>query len=405
MLSAALLLQAQLLVSPSGPYRSLGEAVRAAPPGSTITVSAGVYREPTVQVDRAVTIAGEQGAIMDGEGERGLIEIVVPGVTVRGLNFRNTGTSYREDRAAVRVIETGDCTIADNRFEDTFFAVYLQGSRNCTVTGNRIRGVTAREATTGNGIHSWGSSGIVIRGNTVSGHRDGIYLEFSRHSTVDDNLSEGNRRYGLHFMYSDSSAYAGNTFRENGAGVAVMFSRLITMTRNSFSGNRGPAAYGLLLKDIADARLEQNTFSDNTTALVADGASRIQALGNRFSRNGRAVRLLASSDDGRFSGNRFEGNSFDVVVNSRSIRADFTGNWWDAYRGWDLDRDGVGDVPHHPVRLFTLLVERSEPALLLQRTLMVRLMDAAERAMPVLTPTGIVDAAPLVRPTGPGETR
>src|SRR5690606_24936954 len=138
--------------------------------------------------------------------------------------------------------------------------------------------------------------------------------------------------YGLHFMYSDTSAYSGNTFRENGAGVAVMFSRVITMTRNSFSGNRGPAAYGLLLKEISDARLEGNTFSDNTTALVADGASRIRAIGNRFRKNGRAVRLLANSDDGRFSGNRFEGNSFDVVVNSRSIRADFTGNWWDAYR-------------------------------------------------------------------------
>src|SRR5690606_4748687 len=214
-----------------------------------------------------------------------------------------------------------------------------------------------------------------------------------------------NRRYGLHFMYSDSSSYSGNTFRANGAGVAVMFSRLIAMTGNSFAGNRGPAAYGLLLKDITDATLDGNVFSANTTALVADNAARIVATGNRFRQNGRAVRLLANSESGRFNRNSFEGNSFDVVVNSRTIRADFTGNWWDAYRGWDLDRDGVGDVPHHPVRLFTLLVERSEPALLLQRTLMVRLMDAAERAMPVLTPTGIVDAAPMVRPAAPGGAR
>jgi nitrous oxidase accessory protein len=81
----------------------------------------------------------------------------------------------------------------------------------------------------------------------------------------------------------------------------------------------------------------------------------------------------------------------------------FTGNWWQAYRGWDLDHDGRGDVPHHPVRLFSLLVARSEPALMLQRTLFVRLLDAAERAIPVLTPDQVVDPRPLMRPaTGGG---
>ena len=64
----------------------------------------------------------------------------------------------------------------------------------------------------------------------------------------------------------------------------------------------------------------------------------------------------------------------------------FTGNWWDHYRGYDLDRDGVGDVPYPPVRLFALVVEQSEPSLILLRSPFVDLLDAAERVMPVLTP-------------------
>jgi nitrous oxidase accessory protein len=61
-------------------------------------------------------------------------------------------------------------------------------------------------------------------------------------------------------------------------------------------------------------------------------------------------------------------------------------------------------VPHHPVRLFGLLVERASPALLLQRSLFVRVLDAAERVMPALTPTQVVDNAPRV-PRRNGATR
>ena len=394
----ALAVQQALVVSPAGPYRSVGEAVRAAPAGATVTVRAGTYREPTIRITQPVTLAGEPGAVLDGEDNHEILVIAAAGVTVRGLTFRNTGASHREDRAALRVLETGDCLIERNRFEDTFFGIYLQGARGCTVVGNVVQGTIAGEGGTGNGIHLWGSSHITLRNNTITGHRDGIYLEFSRHAVVEGNRSSGNRRYGLHFMYSDSSAYRRNSFRANGTGVAVMFSSAVVMVANEFSGNRGPAAYGLLLKEIRHSQLADNRFEHNTTALVADGANGLDVTGNHFLRNGRAVRLLASTLDGHFTGNSFDANSFDVVVNSRGVTTEFRGNWWDGYRGWDLDRDGVGDVPHHPVRLFSLLVERSEPVMLLQRSLFVRLVDAAERAVPALTPRTVHDAEPLMRP-------
>jgi nitrous oxidase accessory protein len=405
LLTAALLLtQAQLVVAPTGQYRRIADAVAAAPAGGTVRVTAGVWREPTLRLERAVTLVGDSGAVLDGEGARELIVIAAPGVAVRGFTFRNTGFSYHEDRAAVHVDETSDCTIADNRFEETFFAIYLSRAERCVVRGNVVVGRPSTETATGNAIHSWGSRDLRIEDNRVSGHRDGIYLEFTRHATVLRNVSEGHFRYGLHFMYSDSSAYEANTFRRNGSGVAVMYSHVVRMADNRFLDNRGATAYGLLLKEIADVVLVGNAFSGNTTGLLADGAERVQVEDNHFARNGWAVRLLASTSGGRFTGNRFEGNSFDVAVNARTVGATFDGNDWDAYRGWDLDHDGVGDVPHHPVRLFGLLVERASPALLLQRSLFVRVLDAAERVMPALTPTQVVDNAPRV-PRRSGATR
>jgi nitrous oxidase accessory protein len=296
------------------------------------------------------------------------------------------------------VVETRDCRIEGNRFENTFFGIYLQGATDCLVANNMVQGTIGSEGATGNGIHAWGSARITLRGNRIAGHRDGIYLEFSRAAVVEHNVSQANRRYGLHFMYSDSSAYTSNTFRANGTGVAVMFSRHVRLIGNTFADNRGPSAYGLLLKEITSSRLEDNRFTSNSTALLADGADGLVATGNRFERNGTAVRLLASTIDGQFTGNSFAGNTFDVRVNSRGATSTFRGNWWDEYQGWDLDHDGIGDVAHYPVRLFALLVERSEPALLLQRSLFVRLVDAAERAVPALTPRAVNDPEPLMRP-------
>jgi len=177
----------------------------------------------------------------------------------------------------------------------------------------------------------------------------------------------------------------------------VMYTNRVSMIANRFEDNWGPAAYGLLLKDINDSRLEGNTFARNTTALLADGANRLEATGNVFADNGWAVRLAASTQDARFSRNEFRGNTFDVASNSRNQSSTFAGNFWDEYRGYDLDRDGRGDVPHHPVRLFSMIVSANESALVLLRSPIQSVLDAAERAFPTLTPEGLKDASPRIR--------
>jgi nitrous oxidase accessory protein len=176
-----------------------------------------------------------------------------------------------------------------------------------------------------------------------------------------------------------------------------MFTKRVEMVANRFEDNWGAAAYGLLLKEITDSRLTSNVFRGNTTGLLADGASRLVATDNEFAANGWAVKLDANTQDGRFEGNEFVGNTFDVATNSREHSTTFAGNYWDEYRGYDLNRDGIGDVPHRPVRLFSLLVARNQPSLILLRSAFVTLLDAAERVLPALTPEMLVDATPSMR--------
>jgi nitrous oxidase accessory protein len=390
--------QRQLDVSPTGPYRTVASAVAAAHSGDRVVVHAGVYREPLVTIDKSIVLEGEGSPVLDGEFKHGLILVTADDVTVRGLVLRDVGTSFVEDRAALKVSAAHGCTIERNRLENGFFGIYLANTTDCRVIDNVVHGRPARETESGNGIHLWTSRRITIAGNEIRGHRDGIYFEFVHDSDIEHNVSTNNNRYGLHFMFSDDCRYVENTFRHNGSGVAVMFTKRVQMIGNRFEDNWGPAAYGLLLKEIMDSRLEGNRFTHNTTGLLADGANRLVAEHNEFANNGWAVKLEASTVGGRFEKNNFRGNSFDVATNSREPSTTFSGNYWDSYRGYDLDRNGVGDTPHRPVRLFSVLVEHFQPALILMHSAFVDVLDGAERVLPSLTPDALMDRAPAMRP-------
>lgn len=390
----AILQAATLVVAPDSPMPTIGQALRLAPAGATIIVKPGVYHEHGLRIERPVALVGEERPQVDGEGQGTIFILAAPNISIRGFALTNTGRSAVDDRAGIKAEAADSCVIEDNRVTGTFFGIYLARSAGCRVVGNFVVGTNLSEALSGNAIHLWNSRDAVITDNEVSNHRDGIYLEFAKGVRISNNVSYGNLRYGLHFMFSDSAQYHGNRFSNNGAGVAVMYTSHVSMTENSFASNRGPAAFGLLLKDIRDSRIEGNHFTDNSVGLYLEGSDRITVRNNRLERNGWAVKLMANSGDNEFSGNAFLTNSFDVSTNGRQHTSRFDGNYWDQYRGFDLNSDGIGDVPHRPVRLFAYLVARQDAVLVLQRSIFVDLLDAAERVLPVLSPDALIDRRP-----------
>ena len=391
---------AVVVVSPDGATRSIAAAIASTRPGGRVIIRKGTYREARLLIDKPLTLTGEPGAVIDGAQDGQIMTVAADNVTIRGLEFRNGGTSFTEDHAAIKVAKGNRCVIENNRIENAFFGIYLAGVADCRIANNVIRGTRRTEATSGNGIHLWNASDIMIEGNTVSGHRDGIYFEFVRNTMVHRNVSQENLRYGLHFMYSDDCRYEENVFRHNAGGVAVMYTKRVEMIANRFEDNWGSASYGLLLKEIYDATVERNAFHRNTVGILADGAVRLAASNNEFMRNGWAVRLLGSTYDGRLDRNDFIGNTFDVTTNGPGNNR-LSGNYFDSYRGYDLDRDGTGDVPHHPVRLFSVIVEQNDPAIILLRSTFVDLLDLAERVLPTLTPASVVDPRPAMRRARP----
>lgn len=385
------------VVDPAGVLRSVAAALAQASPGDRILVRQGLYHEPRLVITKRVELVGEGEAVLDGGGAHEVLTVRADSVVIRNLTVQNVGASYTEDRAGIRLDSVRACLVEGNHLRGTLFGIYVAQSSDCRIIGNRIEGAARTEASSGNAVHLWHSSRIAVEDNLVSGHRDGIYLEFTEGARIARNTSRGNLRYGLHFMFSHDCEYVDNLFADNHAGVAVMYSHGVVMRRNRFERAQGSASFGLLLKELSRSTIEDNVLSDNSVALFAEGTSGSTFVGNQFLRNGWAVRIMGDATDNRFTDNRFVGNSFDVATNSTSNNSRFGGNYWDHYDGYDLDRDGRGDVPFHPVRLFALIVERNAPALVLLRSAFIDLLDAAERAFPVLTPETLVDEHPLMR--------
>ena len=129
-----------------------------------------------------------------------------------------------------------------------------------------------------------------------------------------------------------------------------------------------------------------------------EGSSRIEMSNNIFKENGWALKVQSSCDDNIFHHNNFYGNSFDVATNGTMQLNRFYNNHWDKYDGYDMNKDGIGDIPYHPVSMYAMIVEQNPTTLILMRSFIVSLLDKAEKVIPSLTPENLIDEKPMMKP-------
>lgn len=380
---------------------SIAGAVRSAISGDTVLVGPGTYREGGLVIDKPLTLLGAGHPLLDGEHKYEIVTIKANDVRLEGFTIAHSGYSDWNDLAGIRLVAVRRVTIKGNRLEDTFFGLYCQNSDSCVLEGNTLHSRTDIDVMSGNGIHCWHCNGMRLLNNDITCHRDGIYFEFVTNSAIIGNHSYHNLRYGLHFMFSHNDRYERNVFEHNEAGVSVMFSHGVNMEGNTFTDNQGGGAYGILLKEITDSRIERSHFEHNTVAIYMEGTTRVQVLSNVFSGNGWALKIQASCSADTIRRNDFLGNTFDVATNGSLVLNAFDGNFWDKYQGYDLNRDGVGDIPYHPVSLYAMVADKNPSVMMLFHSFMVSLLDKTERILPTITPADLVDRAPLMKPLSP----
>ncbi len=395
--SVSTLFAEQIDVCSTCEITSIKEAISMAQAGDEIIIQSGVYKEHGILVDKSIKIIGVGLPTVDGENKETIFTIKTDNFSIEGLRIINVGQSYTKDYAAILVSRSSHFTLENIVLENVFFGFLIEKSHYGVIKNNSVSGDGIEQAGSGNGIHLWHSSNMKISGNSLHGLRDGIYFEFVKNSEIFDNKSFENLRYGLHFMFSNNNEYRDNVFTNNGAGVAVMFSKFVKMYNNRFEHNWGTASYGLLLKEIYDAEITNNVFEQNTIGISVDGSTRINYTNNTFSRNGWAVTIIGACYENIFSRNNFLNNALDLSYNSKINSNSFENNYWSEYAGYDLDKNGVGDIPYRPVKLFSYIVHRTPETIILLRSMFVDIINFSEKVSPVFTPDNLIDSMPLMQ--------
>lgn len=386
-----------IVVAPGTSVPSLKGALKLAANGDTVLVKKGVYVSVNTIINKQVTVLGQNYPVLDAQFKDEVVTILSDNVKFDGFTIKNSKTGSMRDFAGIRLYKVQHVIVSNNKLINNFFGIYLSDSKNIKVFNNTSKG-TFSQLESGNGIHLWKCNNITIKNNYLTGHRDGIYFEFVKKSLVERNHSEKNFRYGLHFMFSDDDTYLKNTFKNNGSGVAVMYSKRIHMINNTFLENWGSSIYGLLLKDISSSEIKSNTFSRNTTGVYMEGCLGINLTRNNFNNNGWAIRVLANCENGIIKENNFNANSFDVSTNGSLNLNHFENNYWDKYEGYDLNKDGIGDIPYRPISLYAQIIEQIPQSVMLMRSFIVNLLDKVERSIPSVTPESVKDANPRMKP-------
>ena len=129
-----------------------------------------------------------------------------------------------------------------------------------------------------------------------------------------------------------------------------------------------------------------------------EGCNRNNIFKNTFSNNGWAIKISASSLNNTITENNFSGNTFDIGTNGSLVQNTFNGNYWDKYEGYDLNRNGIGDIPYRPASLYSMIAEKNPTTMMLFRSFIVSLLDKAEKIIPSMTPADMKDDRPMMKP-------
>ena len=380
-------------------HATVQATVDAATNGDVVLVPKGVWRGRVV-VKSGIILRGDQ-AILDGGKKGRVLTLAAPGIVVDNLEIRGSGEDLGTSDSCIYIEPSAKGAVVEHSvLRDCAFGIWVHETLNVRIEGNRIWGrKDLVPSERGNGIHLFDATKAVIRGNTVSGARDGIYV-----SAVEDSLIENNRvehqRYGVHYMYSNGNTLRNNQSNYNISGFALMQSHHIVVVNNTAKGNR---RHGVLFRDAQYCNISGNKLIENGEGFFFFSSTDNTIANNEFVRNLVGARVWAGSVRNLVSGNAFIGNDQQIYyVGAKDLHwgtAGQPGNFWSDYMGWDQDGDGRGDRPYRLDSFTATLIYRYPAAILLLRSPAMELLAHMEESLPLLRVPTVVDKAPLIKKT------
>ena len=346
----------------------------AAQPGQTLVVPRGNYRGQLI-VRTRVTLMAEKGAVLThATGEKGpTLWLQAAGTRVEGLTVVGSGEGTRRDHTAI-VVTAPDCQLVGVVAHGAWAGLWAENADRLVVQDFRFRGLEGFPFwERGDGVRIEGCDGVRLIGLDVAYAADGVNLADSNQALL-QNITVDDSRYGIHLMWGDGGRVEGVTTRQTVAGLMAMETRdwLVTgctFTEGYQTGSAGirqirttgitvrasvisRQATGFELLDARSGVLEGLTLRENAVGWSLGGDNRGTVVrgnthqGNLVDLSGNTLR---EADIERREAHDHLGNPVAAPVQPLPLEAApnliFEGNYWDTWRGFDLDGNGTGDTP------------------------------------------------------------
>jgi len=384
-------------------YDSIRAALDAADAGDVVEVRGRFALSEPLTVgtdDLTLRGVGEDYPVVDGQGTGDVLVVDGTNVTVEGLWVRNSGYATADNDAAV-VLDGERATLRDSRVTNMTFGVWVDAASDVTVRNTTIVGRERIEALTdrGNGIHLYRATGATVVDNRITDVRDGIYYSWAS-EVVARNNTLWDLRYGVHYMYSDGCTLANNTAFDNDVGYALMLSEDLRIVDNRAVNNTGQSGHGVMLKGIDHTTVTGNHLVGNDKGLFFYNSLDNEVAHNLVAGNGLGIQLSAGSVRERIHHNTFARNTLAVQadVGQQVTWNESAGNYWASASVRDVDDDGIGESAYRPVDVVQQLRQDEERAGLFAASPAFEVVRLAERTLPVVESSGVVDRRPLTDP-------
>lgn len=377
----------------------LAHAIAGADPGDVLILTDGAYTGP-VTIDRALTIRGPEGAVIDGGGLGTVITIAAADVVLSGFSVTGSGVVNETLDAGVKILKGADrAQVRGLTLFDNMHGIDVHGGRDAQVIGNHITGRQShRMNERGNGIYVWNSPGTLLDGNQIRYGRDGIFSNASASSIYRGNTMR-DLRFAVHFMYTRNTEVSDNISIGNHLGFAIMFSDRTKILNNLSLGDR---EHGLMLNFANNADVAGNLIRGGAKkCLFIYNAHKNLIWNNRFQGCGIGLHFTAGSERNVLTGNAFIGNRNQVkYVGTRFMEwsHEGRGNFWSDHPAYDLNGDGIADGSYRPNDLMDHILWSQPSAALLTGSPAVQLIRWSQSSFPATMPGGVTDSHPLMQP-------
>ena len=345
----------------AGKEVSLQTLIDQSAPNETLVIPAGTYEGP-ITVHKPLQLQVSGAVTLINQSEQPAIWITANDVRIDGLVIIDTSSSLKE--AATILVEASNTVLSKLQLHTATEGIQLINANHNTIRDSSIVWDTANQPEVSlsarrNGIDLYDSHDNLMIGNTITAMHDGIYLENSHRNRVEDN-KVNQMRYGIHCMYTDGTLIRNNTGSLNITGAMVMAVHDVELSGNVFyKQSENVNSQGILLFDAHSSKFFDNKVVGNRVGLYIEQSSDNQVYQNEIVQNFIGIQFIEANGN-ELRDNFLSGNVIDAEARA-SENNTINGNYWEAFRGVDLDGDQRSDLKN-AINPFFQTLTKARPA-------------------------------------------